>query len=99
MHTQEQTDNPPQYQAVTIKTISSKQSDYLFCSILNLVCCCFCLGLPALIYSIKAREQFRSGFSLEAKDNAKIAKNLNIFGTLLGLGLYLLFLLLRLDII
>jgi hypothetical protein len=71
----------------------------LFYSILNLVFCCFCLGIPALIFSIKAHEQFRSGFSLEAKDNAKMAKKLNTLGLIFGFGLYLLILLLRFNII
>ena len=79
--------NPPAYQDVTIRIKPvdySKQNDYLACSILNLFFCGICLGIPALIFSIKARDNYRFGKYLEAKDNAGTAKKLNIIAFAIG---------------
>ena len=62
----------------------SKNDDYLCCSIFNLLCCCFWLGIPALIFSIKAREKYRLGLLNEATSDAKLAKKFNTIGIVLG---------------
>jgi len=82
-----QSNPPPAYQDLTIsiKPIDySKQDDYLVCSIINLVFCGICLGIPALIYSIKAREKYRFGRYQEAQDNARTAKKFNIAAFVIG---------------
>jgi hypothetical protein len=56
----------------------------LVCSIINLVFCGICLGVPALIYSIKAREKYRFGRYQEAKENARTAKKFNIAAFVIG---------------
>ena len=69
--------------------VYTKQEDYLILSILNLLCCTICLGIPALIFSIRAREQYRLGMILEAKDNAKTAYKMNIAGITIGLIIFI----------
>ena len=79
--------NPPAYQQPTerVKQVNySKKDDYLCCSIFNMLCCVFFLGIPALIFSLKAREQYRNGRFELAEENASIAKKLNIAGIVIG---------------
>jgi hypothetical protein len=54
------------------------------CSVFNLICCSFCLGIPAVIFSCKAYDNFNTGRFAEAKSDAKIAKILNIIGVCMG---------------
>ena len=73
------------YDQITIKQLNySKKEDYLGFSIFNMLCCVCCLGLPAIIFSVKAREQYRSGRFELAQDNADTAKKLNITGIIIG---------------
>jgi hypothetical protein len=51
---------------------------------MNLIFCGVCLGVPALIYSIKARENYHFGRYQEAKENARTAKKFNIAGFVIG---------------
>ena len=81
--------NPPAYHELVrqpkVVHIYTKQDDHLALSIFNLLCCTICLGIPALIFSIRAREQYRLGRTLEATDNAKTAYKLNIAGITIGI--------------
>ncbi len=54
------------------------------CSVFNLICCSFCLGIPAVIFSCKAKDNFNTGRFAEAKSHAKIAKILNVTGVCMG---------------
>ena len=72
--------NPP-----PVSNNNSKNKDHLMFSVFNVVCCSLFLGLPALIFSIKAREQYQLGLNKQAEDNAKTAKKLNLFGLVTGI--------------
>ncbi len=85
---------PPPYQETTIqiKDIDySNQNDYFCFSIFTLIFCGFFLGLPALIFSVKAREKFRTKKFIEGQINAKVARKLNIIGVCMGLILSVIF--------
>ena len=58
--------------------------DYLYCSIFNLICCFFWLGIPALVFSVIARENYRSGNYINGQCYANIAKKINIAGIAIG---------------
>ena len=49
-----------------------------------MLCCFFLLGIPALIFSLKAREQYRSGRFQDAQENARTSRKLNIIGIVIG---------------
>ena len=66
------------------KNVLEKLFSSLGCSIFNLVCCFCWLGIPAIIFSIKAKERARNGQLVEARSEAKIASILNIVGIALG---------------
>ena len=53
-------------------------------TIINLIFCGIFLGVPALIYSIKSRENYSFGRYQEAKQNARTAKKFNIAGFVIG---------------
>ncbi len=87
---------PPAYQETTvqIKEIDydySNQNDYFFFSIFTLISCGFFLGLPGLIFSVKAREKFRTKKFTEGQINANVARKLNIIGVCMGLILSVIF--------
>ena len=90
-------DSPPAYQEPTIKinkpitiTRDKTYKDYVLFSIFNLLCCFCWFGIPALIFSVKAREQFKTGRLSEAKNNAKIARKLNFAGFIIGTLIFIL---------
>ena len=62
----------------------STHNDYLCCSIYNLILGLFFLGIPAIIFSLKARKQFQEGKFLEAEKNATKSKHLNVVGIIIG---------------
>ena len=79
---------PPPYQETTVKIKPidyTNQKDYLCFSIFNLIFCGFFLGLPALLFSVKAREKFRTGRIIEGQINAKVSRTLNICAVCMGL--------------
>jgi hypothetical protein len=49
-----------------------------------MLCCVCCLGVPAIIFSVKARDQYRIGRFELAQNNADTAKKLNIIGIIIG---------------
>ncbi|KAA0702533.1 Synapse differentiation-inducing gene protein 1 [Triplophysa tibetana] len=59
--------------------------DYLGYSIFSLLCCCFPLGIAALIFSISTRNANTSGQQHEAEKNSRTALILN--NTALGIGI------------
>jgi hypothetical protein len=86
--------NPPPYSTIRVNPAAAvaannnknlKRKDHLFFSIFNLICWSTFLGIPALIFSIKAREQNQLGLFKQAEDNAKTAKKLNLIGLVVGL--------------
>jgi hypothetical protein len=62
-----------------------EEKDYLFCSFFNLVCCCIWLGIPAVIYSTRARDYYKRGDYDGGRVQASCAKIYNIIG--IGVGL------------
>ncbi|XP_052002269.1 proline-rich transmembrane protein 1-like [Xyrauchen texanus] len=70
---------------VTVSPLVNPQPDYLGYSIFTLLCCCFPLGIAALIYSIFTRNANMSGHQQLAEKNSKMARILN--HTALGIGL------------
>jgi hypothetical protein len=85
--------NPPPYSTIRVNPSAAanknnnknlKRKDYLFFSIFNLICWSTFMGIPALIFSIKAREQYQLGLFKQAEDNAKTAKKLNLIGLVVG---------------
>ncbi|XP_056331248.1 synapse differentiation-inducing gene protein 1-like [Danio aesculapii] len=86
----------PGHQAVTVQPaiyvtttpLAYPLPDYLGYSIFTMLCCCFPLGIAALIYSINTRNANMSGQQQLAESNSKMARTLN--HTALGIGLALL---------
>ncbi|KAI7806161.1 putative interferon-induced transmembrane protein 3 [Triplophysa rosa] len=70
---------------VTPTPLANPLSDYLGYSIFTLLCCCFPLGIAALIYSIFTRNANMSGQQQTAEKNSRTARILN--HTALGIGL------------
>ncbi|KAL0984985.1 hypothetical protein UPYG_G00151450 [Umbra pygmaea] len=59
--------------------------DYLCYSIFTLLCCCFPLGIAALIYSILTRDANNQGHQQMAEKNSRLARILN--HSALGIGI------------
>ena len=78
-----------QYSQVQAPMNGSSILSSLGCSVFNLLCCFFWLGIPAIIFSVKAKDKFRAGQLEEAKSDARIAKILNTIGVCIG-SVYLL---------
>jgi hypothetical protein len=62
----------------------AKPNDYLCCSIYNSILGLLCLGIPAIIISLRARKQYEKGFFIQGDSSAKTAKILNIIGISVG---------------
>lgn len=70
-------------QTYTTEAVKPKvnSTPFLVWSIINLVCCCMPLGIAGLVFAIKAG----SATTQEDADKAiKLAKTLNLVGTILG---------------
>jgi hypothetical protein len=61
-----------------------KKNDYLKYSIINTIVCFF-IGIPAVLFSLRARQFYRINNFKEAQENAQKAKKFNIFGLCLSL--------------
>ncbi|XP_070620810.1 dispanin subfamily A member 2b-like [Erythrolamprus reginae] len=73
-------------QAIFITNVQSvNEPDYLGYSIFTLICCCFPLGIAALIYSIRTQEANQRGDITSAKRYSRLA--LTFDHTALGLGI------------
>jgi hypothetical protein len=64
--------------------IITHQKDYLKISIINTIFCFWFLGIPALICSIRARQNFKNGNIQEGNESARSAKLFNFIGILIG---------------
>ena len=73
-----------QYNGGAIQNETKNVFSSLGCSIFNLLCCFCWLGIPAIIFSVKAKESVRNGQLVEARSEAKIASILNIVGICIG---------------
>ncbi len=82
-----------------LKVENLKNEDYLCCSIFNLICCVCFLGIPALIFSLKAKRRYRLGREEEAKNSASTARSLNIAGILIGIVFIFIYAILFISII
>ncbi|XP_072536843.1 proline-rich transmembrane protein 1-like [Salminus brasiliensis] len=69
---------------VTSNPQSEPLPDYLGYSIFTMLCCCFPLGVAALIYSIKTQDANRAGHRAEAEKFSALAHNLNYIGLRIG---------------
>ncbi|KAG1957390.1 transmembrane protein [Pimephales promelas] len=80
-------------------TSRKNEPTYLAWSIFNTFCCCFPLGVAAIIYSCRADTANSLGDAGKAQDSSRVAKNLNIAAVVLGLiGLIMLIVMVYLDI-
>ncbi|XP_009290906.1 dispanin subfamily A member 2b [Danio rerio] len=70
---------------VTAAPLQSSLPDYLCYSIFNLFCCCFPLGIAALIFSVSTRNANFAGHRELAEKNSKTARTLNHVGVGLGI--------------
>ncbi|XP_063292095.1 proline rich transmembrane protein 1B-like [Pelobates fuscus] len=59
--------------------------DYLGLSIMNLILCCFPIGIAATVFSCKVRESLRRGDMISAASDSRTAFKLNMVS--LGLGI------------
>ncbi|XP_056331252.1 trafficking regulator of GLUT4 1-like isoform X2 [Danio aesculapii] len=70
---------------VTAAPLQTPPPDYLCYSIFNLFCCCFPLGIAALIFSVSTWNANLAGQRELAEKNSKKAQTLNNFGVGLGI--------------
>lgn len=61
------------------------QKDFFLFSIFNILCCNVCLGIPALVYSVKTREANKHGRYQDASASSRLSKIFNIYSVLVGL--------------
>ncbi|KAL1258753.1 hypothetical protein QQF64_009330 [Cirrhinus molitorella] len=64
---------------------ASPEPDYMCYSIFTMLCCCFPLGLVALIYSCSTQDANHSGQRQLAKKNSATARTLNNIGLFIGI--------------
>ncbi|CAH1791885.1 unnamed protein product [Owenia fusiformis] len=93
------TGNPVSYAAETNQVVITTQPmqngmavnvgapppDYLAWSIFTTICCCFCLGIAAIVTSMKSRDYARAGDVKRAQQKSITARNLNFAGIVIGL--------------
>ncbi|XP_031762211.1 proline rich transmembrane protein 1B-like [Xenopus tropicalis] len=72
-------------QSIAVMPTQPVCKDYMGCSIANLLCCCFPIGIAALIFSIKTRDDISRGDMITAASDSRTAFTLNMVA--LGLGL------------
>ncbi|XP_016394099.1 proline-rich transmembrane protein 1-like [Sinocyclocheilus rhinocerous] len=70
---------------VTAAPLANPAPDYLGYSIFTMLCCCFPLGIAALVYSCSTRDANYSGWRELAEKNSKTARTLNHVAVALGL--------------
>ncbi|CAF0832055.1 unnamed protein product [Adineta steineri] len=72
---------PSIYLNQNIFQYTEKISNYTIWSIVNIFCCCLCLGCTALHYSNKTKDLKRAGLVQDALKTSKKARNINIIAT------------------
>ncbi|KAG1943851.1 synapse differentiation-inducing gene protein 1-like [Pimephales promelas] len=70
---------------VTAAPLADPVPDYLCYSIFTMVCCCFPLGIAALVYSCSTRNANSLGQQALAEKNSKTARTLNHVALAIGL--------------
>ena len=73
---------------VFVQQMQEPPSDYLGCSIFTMICCCWCIGLAALLESIKCRDAIARGDRVAAVGHSQSAKRLIIVSVVCGIVLY-----------
>lgn len=76
---------------VTAAPLANPAPDYLAYSIFTMLCCCFPLGIAALVFSCSTRDANYSGRRELAVKNSKTARTLNHVAVALGLIFTVLF--------
>lgn len=71
----------------TIVHSMTKPPNYIALSLINLLCCCWPLGIVGLIYSLKVDSEFAAGRYEEARQASDSARNINYVG--IGIGTFL----------
>ncbi|CAF0849165.1 unnamed protein product [Adineta steineri] len=64
---------------------TDKINSYIVWSVINIIFCSICLGCVALYYSIKTRDFKREGLMQDALNTSKVARNINIVTTIIGI--------------
>ncbi|CAF0839096.1 unnamed protein product [Adineta steineri] len=64
---------------------ADKISSYQTWSIINIFCCNICFGCLAFHYSNKTKDLKREGLVQDALKTSKVARNINIFATIMGI--------------
>lgn len=72
-------------------SIHRPPKDYLIISVLNSIFCCICLGIPALIFSVKTKEATKYGHFQKAFEYSRKSMKFNILAFVLGLLAILIF--------
>ncbi|KAM5132234.1 synapse differentiation-inducing gene protein 1-like [Mantella aurantiaca] len=62
--------------------------DYLGLSIMNMICCCFPLGIAALIFSIQTRDAVSRQDAASAAANSRTAFTLNMVALGIGIAIH-----------
>ncbi|XP_056101060.1 trafficking regulator of GLUT4 1-like [Rhinichthys klamathensis goyatoka] len=70
---------------VTTAPLADPEPDYLCYSIFTMLCCCFPLGIAALVFSSSTRNANYSGQQALAERNSKTARTLNHVAVAMGL--------------
>nr|XP_055067133.1 synapse differentiation-inducing gene protein 1-like [Misgurnus anguillicaudatus] len=81
------------YQVVTVQPhiivanpqLNEPMPDHLCYSVFTMLCCCFPLGIAALVYSITTRDANQLGYQQIAKKNSRMARKLNHISLVIGL--------------
>ncbi|CAF3883318.1 unnamed protein product [Adineta steineri] len=76
--------SPSIYLNQNIFQYTEKISNYTIWSIVNIFCCCLCLGCIALHYSNKTKDLKTSGFVQDALQASKNARDINKFATIMA---------------
>ncbi|XP_074645970.1 uncharacterized protein LOC141902227 [Tubulanus polymorphus] len=69
--------------------INDPPNDYLICSILALIFCCWCFAIPAVIHACSSRDAARAGDLNGALHNSSKAKTWMIVSLVTGILLHL----------
>ena len=70
-----------------VEPMQAPPSDCLGCSIFALLCCCWCIGLAALLKSIKCKEAIARGDMAAAVKHSKSAHQLIVWSVVCGIVL------------
>ncbi|KAA0716463.1 hypothetical protein E1301_Tti009410 [Triplophysa tibetana] len=63
----------------------STEKTYLVWSIINTFCCCFPIGVAAIIFSCRVNTANSLGDGTKARESSRTARNLNIAAVVIGI--------------